>query len=217
MNFSLIFLGKYRRNELPHFTQMCFDCIKKYIVFDTSNYIKIGALYLLYGVFNKQPIKHYVRIRLVLEEFKVLSALMAEMKAQNHVEACYVYSKLLKDNAFDFVYSQCHLGLENKVLKADLKLRDDIFLTDRGLRKDVETVDAEMFKDIKDVDGKYQKLLKDYINKNPDVKFTSYSELVNKNLNELLGPTESTSTKVDDALSLKRKTIKEKAFRSAKK
>jgi hypothetical protein len=60
---------------------------------------RIGALYLLYGIYYKIPINQ-LKIRLTLSDWNYLMELHRQIKIHEHLDANYILCKLIVDDAF---------------------------------------------------------------------------------------------------------------------
>ncbi|XP_037945047.1 snRNA-activating protein complex subunit 1 [Teleopsis dalmanni] len=77
---------------------------------------RVGALFLMYAVYFKQPTKEYVKIQLSIETFttiKMFIDAITETPVRNEVE--YVFWKMVKCNAFRFCATDFLSGLEDLV------------------------------------------------------------------------------------------------------
>lgn len=127
MNFSLIFNGTELTEELKFFIESCFSTIQKYIIFCEKTAIRVGAFYMLYGVYFKQPAKHKIRIRCTVEIFKFISNLAEKMQEKGTYDVPYLLQKLKLDSAFKLVISPNTYALEGRFMWQEKELKNDIF------------------------------------------------------------------------------------------
>ena len=111
MRFELIFSGRQYMAELPDFCRSLFNIAKSFI-FNPGNSTtrRIGAFFLCYGLYEKQPLK--TKMRLTLEELKMLWNLV---QSKENPEPLFIFSKMFMENAFHFcATSTDHVLLRKK-------------------------------------------------------------------------------------------------------
>lgn len=74
-------------------------------LFQASRAQRIGGIYLLYAIFNKQPTKHYVKIEVSQRTWEELSNYVEQLRLQtiqqsDTQQVSYIFWKLVQDNAF---------------------------------------------------------------------------------------------------------------------
>jgi len=74
-------------------------------LFQASRAQRIGGIYLLYAIFNKQPTKHYVKIEVSPRTWEDLSSYVEQLRLQSSQQSdtqqvSYIFWKLVQDNAF---------------------------------------------------------------------------------------------------------------------
>lgn len=85
--------------EILEFSEATLHIAKQFVV-DSKNLVdKIFGLYLLYGLYYKIPI-HGVKIRVTLEEWQIFLKFREQILEDNIIDACYIFVKLISDNAF---------------------------------------------------------------------------------------------------------------------
>lgn len=104
-----------------------FLIIKKFIMYPKNIFTQIGAIYLLYGLYYKQPIKNWISIRLTLEEYDCISKILLEMMKRKEMEPLFIFMKLKVDGAFIYVANREKLDLLNKNPNI---FKNDIFQTE---------------------------------------------------------------------------------------
>ena len=102
MKFELIFAGRQYMGELPYFCRLLFYIAKRFMFQQSSSQIKrVGAFFLCYSLYEKQPLK--LKVRLTLDELKTLLSLVRQLQhSNNSLEPMFIFSKMLVDNAFHF-------------------------------------------------------------------------------------------------------------------
>jgi len=130
-NFTFVFSDQSDVKPLKVLCDICFATVKKYITSETGPYIQIGAFYLLYGLYYKQPIRRLVRIRLTLAEYRRIKDLMNEMLSKGQYDALYIFAKMKSDEAFVFVAHPKPLSVSKMPFNLDMQ-EDDTF-TSKGI------------------------------------------------------------------------------------
>ncbi|XP_071158854.1 snRNA-activating protein complex subunit 1-like isoform X2 [Mytilus edulis] len=72
----------------------------KYVLPPYNFQVRVGGLYLLYGLFNQQPLVRKVRIRVTPEKWKEIIEFQTEARRQQHLDVNYVFQRLRFDDAF---------------------------------------------------------------------------------------------------------------------
>ncbi|KAL0267162.1 UNVERIFIED_CONTAM: hypothetical protein PYX00_009510 [Menopon gallinae] len=121
MKFSFIFCARKTVVELLEFTEELLYIVKGYLEPPWSFHIRVGALYILYGLYFKQPIKEAVKIRFTLNEWKHLCDLIKQCKEAKHLDACFIHYKLYIQGAYVFTIISRPAGLERGFRKYGLK------------------------------------------------------------------------------------------------
>ena len=81
MRFELIFAGRQYMGELPYFCRLLFNIAKRFIFQQSSSQIKrVGAVYLCFSLYQKQPLKF--KVRLTIDELKLLSFLEKQLRTK---------------------------------------------------------------------------------------------------------------------------------------
>lgn len=119
MRFSLIFTGRPCYLELLELCEEALHVCKQFLLLPPRFKERIGGLYLLYGIYYKMPIDLF-KIRMSLDEWRIVMELHAEIKEGEHLDANYVLCKLIADNAFHFCISKSEFGLERHYRKKNL-------------------------------------------------------------------------------------------------
>ncbi|XP_042867765.1 uncharacterized protein LOC122250431 isoform X2 [Penaeus japonicus] len=85
MKFSLIYRGRQSFKELLEFSEEVADITKRFLTPSQKTKMRVGALYTLYGIYYKHPMRQFFKIRLVKEEYYHLKDLIEPFryKAEN--------------------------------------------------------------------------------------------------------------------------------------
>ncbi|KAJ8965525.1 hypothetical protein NQ314_004066 [Rhamnusium bicolor] len=148
-----------------------FYIVKKYLVFPRNIYVQVGAFYLLYGVYYKQPLKNWVKIRLTLDEYKAISELITEMKARQQNDAVYVFAKMQKDQVFLYTALRKPLGPEDRFVKSfELYYTFHSYQTESALSKFNQILpNSEIIQGLEKTNKEYQECLRKYAEKCPSL------------------------------------------------
>ncbi|KAL5274262.1 SNAPC1 family protein [Megaselia abdita] len=86
--------------------------IAKYILWkDKSELQRIGALYLLYSIYYKHEC--YLKIEVTLAQWKAFKSFISSLPThKDYDQPKAIFSKLIRENAFRFVFSDVVWGLE---------------------------------------------------------------------------------------------------------
>ncbi|KAJ8917231.1 hypothetical protein NQ315_002248 [Exocentrus adspersus] len=177
-NFTFVFSGQNYAVLLREMCENYFYIVKKFLMSPRNVFTQIGALYMLYGLYYKQPLKSWVKIRLTLDEFKHITRLMEEIQRQGQYEPVYIFAKMRVDEAFLYTALQKPLGPEDRFVKSYETYLDYTFNSsskEDTLQKFHEEIrDGDLVKDLGKTIGQYEALMKKYSEKCPGlVPFTS--------------------------------------------
>lgn len=172
--FSYIFAGQVYALLLRDFCENCFYVVKKYIMFPRTLYTQIGAFYLLYAIYYKQPLRTWVKIRLTLEEYQKLNELITEMSSIKQVDVCYIFSKMISERAFLYVAQRKPLGPEDRFVKDVQMYINDTFTyskTQSAITKFKDLQDKSgLISKVESTNKEYSELLEKYAEKCPLLK-----------------------------------------------
>lgn len=101
MKFSLIYRGRQSFKELLEFSEEVADITKRFLAPSQTTKMRVGALYTLYGLYYKHPIRHFFKIRIVKNEYYYLKELVEPFryKAENP-DPAVLFRTLETDGAF---------------------------------------------------------------------------------------------------------------------
>ncbi|XP_017884438.1 snRNA-activating protein complex subunit 1-like isoform X4 [Ceratina calcarata] len=154
MKFSLVFTGRSCFLELLEFCEEALDVCKQFLLLPPRFKERIGGLYLLYGIYYKMPIDQF-KIRMKLEDWRIVMDLHAEIREAEHLDANYVLCKLITDNAFHFCIFESEFGLEKHYRRKNLKCFNPYSMLPR--LKDL-TDKNQILADIDELSKTYEKM-----------------------------------------------------------
>ncbi|CAG9853532.1 unnamed protein product [Phyllotreta striolata] len=166
--FTNVFADQKYAMFLKDFCENCFWMVKKCLMFPKSIYTQIGAFYLLYGLYYKQPVRNWVKIRITLEEYQKLYELVLEMKNRRQLDAVYIFFKMKTDEVFLFVAEKNALGPEDRFAKKVDLFKNDTFVkvkTESCLSMFQDICSSELLKNFNKTDKEYSDLKKKYSEK----------------------------------------------------
>ncbi|XP_056632877.1 snRNA-activating protein complex subunit 1-like isoform X1 [Diorhabda sublineata] len=172
--FSFIFAGQVYALLLRDFCENCFYVVKKYIMFPRTLYTQIGAFYLLYSIYYKQPLRTWVKIRLTFDEYQKLYELITEMSHRQQIDVCYIFSKMQSEGAFLYVAHRKPLGPEDRFVKDVQMYINDTFTyskTQSAITKFKDLQDKSgLISEIESTNKEYSELLQKYAGKCSQLK-----------------------------------------------
>ncbi|KAL1488221.1 hypothetical protein ABEB36_015177 [Hypothenemus hampei] len=123
-HFTLIFSNTKCVKLLKTFCEIAFNLVKQYVISHSSLYTQTGALYLLYGLYYKQPIKDFVKVRFTMNEYESLKTFLNKITEKKQYVPLFIYTKMKLDEAFVFVVYPQSRSLKTKNVE---HLNENIF------------------------------------------------------------------------------------------
>ncbi|KAM9294368.1 snRNA-activating protein complex subunit 1 [Gastrophryne carolinensis] len=102
MKFHTIFFGGMRSLESNRFSREAFLVVSNYFLPPYTFQIRVGALYLLYGLYNTQLCQPKQRIRIALKDWPEVEKFHQDLVSAQHLDAVYVFRELRHNRAFYF-------------------------------------------------------------------------------------------------------------------
>ncbi|XP_031212554.1 snRNA-activating protein complex subunit 1 [Mastomys coucha] len=102
MKFATIFCGKMRNLKKNMFTKEALALAWRYFLPPHTFQIRVGALYLLYGLYNTQLCQPKQKIRIALKDWDEVIRFQQDLVNAQHFDAAFVFRKLRLDRAFHF-------------------------------------------------------------------------------------------------------------------
>eukprot|EP00095_Tigriopus_kingsejongensis_P010958 maker-scaffold129_size324999-snap-gene-1.20 protein:Tk10958 transcript:maker-scaffold129_size324999-snap-gene-1.20-mRNA-1 annotation:"snrna-activating protein complex subunit 1" len=113
MKFPWIFHGHDTFRDLYEFTDELLDLVKAKLACPDHDFgLRAAALYALYSIYLKQPLKKKVRIRLTQSEFKSTQSFIAECQEEQHWDLVYCWCQLQATYALEYTGSRIVMGVE---------------------------------------------------------------------------------------------------------
>ncbi|CAN7997112.1 unnamed protein product [Ixodes hexagonus] len=101
--FSLIFCGRKDQRELRYMIEEMMPIILKLWIPTSSFPEKVFALYMLYAVYEVQPIEHKLKIRVKLSHWNMMEDILQQSKKEQHLDICYIIYRMRVTSSFHFV------------------------------------------------------------------------------------------------------------------
>ncbi|XP_056446292.1 snRNA-activating protein complex subunit 1-like [Gadus chalcogrammus] len=154
MKFYEIFYGTTERIEGKAFSRHIFTMVCEYLLPPYTFQIRMGALYLLYALYNEQLLRPKVQIQLALKDWEEVKNFEKEAAAAQHFDGVYVLKKLLSQHAFWFAATPHPLTykLTRKVEK-QVVVEDFIERTSRPQ----ELINSELLEELSNVHEHYER------------------------------------------------------------
>ncbi|XP_028847941.1 snRNA-activating protein complex subunit 1b [Denticeps clupeoides] len=114
MNFSSIFYGCVELGDNNAFTRDILAAASRYFLPPNSFQIRVGALYLLHGLYHSQPAFPQQKIRIALKEWEDIVTFQQEASNAQHYDVVYILWKLRQDKAFCFTAMPIKLNFRSK-------------------------------------------------------------------------------------------------------
>ncbi|CAH1789037.1 unnamed protein product [Owenia fusiformis] len=108
-NMPTIYMGRQKQNELREMTEEVFRIAISYILPPFEIQVKVGALYMMYGLYFKQLTTPRVRFRVTVDNWRKIKEFHLEVQSQQHLDADYIFRKLVYENAFFFTATEAEM------------------------------------------------------------------------------------------------------------
>ncbi|NXE22595.1 SNPC1 protein, partial [Ardeotis kori] len=100
--FHTIFYGKIRALERNKLTKKTLELAQQYFLPPYAFQIRVGALYLLYGLYNTQLCQPKQKIRIALKDWPEIQRFQQDLIDSQHYDAAYIFRTLRLARAFHF-------------------------------------------------------------------------------------------------------------------
>lgn len=176
MDFSSVFLGTHSNHESRSFTRLTFTIAYRYALPPYSFQIRVGGLYMIYGLYNTQLVWPKEKIRIALKDWNDIQKLITEAKSCQHLDVVYIFKRLLSAKAFYFTAMPKKLTFE-----ANERVQHDVNEEFRA-RKDrvAELASFEMLGEIANIHGHYERLKKSSMPTSSGVTLLNLTDLLRK-------------------------------------
>ncbi|NXR66163.1 SNPC1 protein, partial [Rhadina sibilatrix] len=100
--FHTVFYGRMRALQRNKLTEKTLDLAQQYFLPPYSFQIRVGALYLLYGLYNAQLCQPKQKIRIALKDWPEIQKFQQDLLGSQHYDAAYILRRLRLARAFYF-------------------------------------------------------------------------------------------------------------------
>ncbi|NWZ35913.1 SNPC1 protein, partial [Brachypodius atriceps] len=100
--FHTVFYGRMRALQRNKLTKKTLDLAQQYFLPPYSFQIRVGALYLLYGLYNAQLCQPKQKIRIALKDWPEIQKFQLDLLDSQHYDAAYILRRLRLARAFHF-------------------------------------------------------------------------------------------------------------------
>ncbi|XP_035407003.1 snRNA-activating protein complex subunit 1 [Cygnus atratus] len=100
--FHTIFYGRIRALERNKLTKKTLELAQQYFLPPYAFQIRVGALYLLYGLYNTQLCQPKQKIRIALKDWPEILKFQQELIDSQHYDVAYIFRTLRLARAFHF-------------------------------------------------------------------------------------------------------------------
>ncbi|XP_014666626.1 PREDICTED: snRNA-activating protein complex subunit 1-like isoform X1 [Priapulus caudatus] len=186
MRFPLIFCGRSSQKELCLFASECLSAAQKLMQPLYTLQARVGALYLLYGLYFIQPLDPRERVRVTLQQWKELIELESILVEQQHHDARFCLLKMKIDEAFLFVATTTEMGPLSLKVNTELDgIAEDLKAQKSEL---TELTQTDSFEQLEAIHNQYQSMKRALCG--PDASAPDFSlNVVHKNIAAVIGRT----------------------------
>ncbi|XP_062406083.1 snRNA-activating protein complex subunit 1a [Sardina pilchardus] len=114
MNFSSVNYGFLRAYEKRHFSRSALTTAYAYLLPPYNFQIRVGGLYLLYGLYNSQLASPPEKICVALKDWDDIQKFIQNAWDGQHLDVIYIYWKLMSSKAFLYSAMPVPLNFEKK-------------------------------------------------------------------------------------------------------
>ncbi|RMB98625.1 hypothetical protein DUI87_24841 [Hirundo rustica rustica] len=100
--FHTVFYGRMRALQRNKVTKKTLDLAQQYFLPPYSFQIRVGGLYLLYGLYNAQLCQPKQKIRIALKDWPEIQKFQQDLLDSQHYDAAYILRRLRLARAFHF-------------------------------------------------------------------------------------------------------------------
>lgn len=155
MKFSNIFYGRFEGKEKRTFSCQVLATAFSYLLPPYTFQIRVGGLYLLYGLYHSQLFEPREKIRLALSDWEDIRKFEQDAINAQHFDVVYILRKLLAEKAFHFTATARPLTF--KVKRTIARQRPCEEFMDRPMRPQ-ELVSMDMLDELSNVHEHYEQL-----------------------------------------------------------
>ncbi|CAG03752.1 unnamed protein product, partial [Tetraodon nigroviridis] len=137
------------------FARLVLDAAYSFFLPPFSFQIRVGALYLLYSLYECQSAAPRAQVRVALKDWEDIQAFERDAGEAQHLDVVYILRQLMRQKGFHFAAMPTLLSY-NKKRKAQRSQRCEGFM--EAPSRPQELVSAELLEELSHVHGLYDKL-----------------------------------------------------------
>ncbi|XP_041721547.1 snRNA-activating protein complex subunit 1a isoform X1 [Coregonus clupeaformis] len=155
MGFSSLFYGSLAGNKMREFCHLTLTMAFNYFLPPYSFQIRVGGLYLLYGLYHTQLASPKEKIRIALKDWEQIQKFYQDSVNSQHYDAVYIIRKLIAENAVLYTAMPQMLTFRVKKKPQHHKVCEEF--RDRPERvKDL--ISTDMLQEVANIQGHYERL-----------------------------------------------------------
>ncbi|KAK3108890.1 hypothetical protein FSP39_018062 [Pinctada imbricata] len=133
MKMTFLFAGRLNDRETREFTEDCLHIALQYYLPPYNFQVRVGGLYLLYGLYMTQPLVVKAKIRVTPEKWDSIVEFQGEAHRQEHLDVDYVFHKLRVVRAFLFCATPTEAVILEKPSVGDEATESDQFKEEQSI------------------------------------------------------------------------------------
>ncbi|KAK2864021.1 hypothetical protein Q7C36_003175 [Tachysurus vachellii] len=155
MDFSSVYYGMTTNYEKRPFIRLVFTTVYDYFLPPNSFQIRVGALYMLYGLYFTQLVSPKEKIPIALKDWMSVQNFVSDAVDCQHLDVVYIYRKLVSEKAFYYSAMPNQLTFDAK-RRFKNKNMNELF-QDQPDRV-TELVNASTLEEIRNVQAHYERI-----------------------------------------------------------
>lgn len=125
MKFSLLFAGRQDDREVQDFVDECFKIALKFCLPPHNFQIRVGGLYILYGIYCTQPTVKRRKIRVTQDIWNKILEFQSEAHQQEHLDVEFIFHKLRYHEAFQYCATESYMYPNKSDTVVDVTTREE--------------------------------------------------------------------------------------------
>ncbi|KAK3784846.1 hypothetical protein RRG08_056804 [Elysia crispata] len=129
LNMSYLCAGRNSDREAREFIEKVLVIAREYFLPPYQFQARVGGLYLLYAIYQIQPISPKVKIRLTPQQWDDSLHFQLQAKQQSHLDVVYIFNRLIQEQAFQFCFTPQEIGTHSNSWEsedAEVDLADEM-------------------------------------------------------------------------------------------
>lgn len=125
MKFSLLCAGRQDDREVQDFVDECFKIALKFCLPPHNFQIRVGGLYILYGIYFTQPTVKRRKIRVTQDIWNKILEFQSEAHQQEHLDVEFIFHKLRYLEAFQYCATETYVYPNKSDTVVDVTSREE--------------------------------------------------------------------------------------------